>query len=346
MIFSGRWQASPVVVSGEGGDALKPGVSLVMTVRNEGDSIRRLLDSICQQTLPPAEVVIVDGGSTDNTAQIVGEYMAAQPIRLLERPGANISQGRNEAIRAAKCDLIAVTDAGTRLDPRWLEELTRPLLEDAGAVDVVPGFFIPDPQTPFERAMGATVLPAVEDVDPERFLPSSRSVAFRREAWEKSGGYPEWLDYCEDLVFDIRLRDLGFRFAFAPGAKVYFRPRSNLRAFFVQYYRYARGDGKADLWRKRHAIRYFAYILGPTLFLWALKRRETAPGKLELVLILLAAGAYCRRPYARLLPLLAGLSLSSKLQALSLVPLIRVTGDIAKMFGYPVGVLWRLRRGR
>ena len=317
-------------------------VSLVMTVRNEGDNMRRLLDSISNQTSQPAEIVIVDGGSADNTREVIQSLAVELPVRLIERPGANISEGRNEAIRAASCDIVAVTDAGVRLDPHWLQELTRPLLAQDRRVDVVSGFFIADPHTPFEMAMGATVLPAVEDIDPERFLPSSRSVAFRKSAWEQTGGYPEWLDYCEDLVFDMRLRDTGCRFEFAPGALVYFRPRSSLRAFYVQYYRYARGDGKANLWLKRHVIRYATYTVGPALGLWAWRHRGDPAGKLALALVALAAAGYCRRPYARLLPMLKGLPPSEVFYALSLVPAIRVTGDIAKMVGYPAGVAWRL----
>jgi GT2 family glycosyltransferase len=207
----------------------------------------------------------------------------------------------------------------------------------------VSGFFVPDPQTPFEMAMGATVLPALEDVEPDKFLPSSRSVAFRKSAWAKVGGYPEWLDYCEDLVFDLDLWAAGCRFEFAPGALVYFRPRSSLRAFYVQYYRYARGDGKADLWRNRHALRYATYTAGPTLAMWAWRHRRSAPGKAALGVVALAAMGYCRRPYARLIPTLKGLPLSSRLYALFMVPVIRLTGDVAKMAGYPVGVAWRLR---
>ena len=114
----------------------------------------------------------------------------------------------------------------------------------------VAGFFVPDVRTTFEIAMGATVLPTVDEVKPESFLPSSRSVAFTKDAWAAAGGYPEWIDYCEDLIFDFRLRDVAGPFAWAPDAVAHFRPRGSLKAFFKQYYRYARGDGKADLWRK------------------------------------------------------------------------------------------------
>ncbi len=317
-------------------------VSLVMTVRNEVATLPGLLESVLNQSILPAEIVIVDGGSTDGTPDIARKYASILPIHVIEKPGANISEGRNAAIEAAYYPIIAVTDAGVRLDPRWLESLATPLLDESSQTDVVSGFFVPDPQTPFERAMGATVLPTLPDIDPATFLPSSRSIAFRKDAWEAVGGYPEWLDYCEDLVFDLRLRDLDKRFLFAPQAVAHFRPRPTLRAFFQQYYRYARGDGKADLWRKRHAIRYLTYTAGPLIALLSWRSRRSLPGKAGLVLLAAASAAYCTRPYIRLLPMLSGLPLRSALYAITFVPLIRLTGDIAKMLGYPVGLLWRL----
>ena len=186
--------------------------------------------------------------------------------------------------------------------------------------------------------MGATVLPAPADVDPATFLPSSRSVAFRRAAWERAGGYPEWLDYCEDVVFDLRLRESGAAFAFAPDAVAYFRPRGSWRAFWRQYYRYARGDGKAGLFARRHAIRYATY--GALAWFLARGRRRS----LLWPLFLLAGLGYVRRPYARLARWLPQLTPAQRLAAIIAVPLIRLVGDGAKMVGYPVGLAWRWRR--
>jgi hypothetical protein len=202
----------------------------------------------------------------------------------------------------------------------------------------VAGFFLPDPCTLFEVAMGATVLPQLADVRPEKFLPSSRSVAFRREAWQTVGGYPEWVDYCEDLVFDLALRERG-PFAFAPKAIAYFRPRASLSAFFRQYYQYARGDGKADLWRKRHAIRYLTYLVAVPAI--ALAGALLSPWWWTLYVI--GAAAYTVTPYRRLVTMWGKLSAVEKIQAALLVPIIRLTGDVAKMVGYPVGVVWRLK---
>lgn len=313
-------------------------ISLIVTVKNEASSIGNLLDSLRAQTRLPSEIVIVDGGSTDGTIEVIDSYRAKLLIRLLIRQGSNISQGRNEAIAASSGEIIASTDAGVRLSPHWLEELARPLEED-GSVDVVGGFFLPDPQTVFEMAMGATVLPVLADIKRDRFLPSSRSVAFRKEAWEKVGGYPDWLDYCEDLVFDFALRDAGCRFSFAPRALVHFRPRSNLRAFWRQYFRYSRGDGKADLWRRRHAIRYLTYLLvGPVLIVMGLLQHP-----LWWLVLLSGMTAYLWSPYKRLWPMMKGFSWQDRVRAILLVPVIRVWGDVAKMAGYPVGVFWRIR---
>ncbi len=318
-------------------------VSVIVTVKNEGRALRKLMDSLCAQTRRPDEVVVVDGGSTDDTVEVVREYTARLPLRILVRPGANISQGRNTAVDAASGEIIASTDAGVRLSPNWLEELIKPF-ERPNPPSVVSGFFLPDPQSIFEVAMGATVLPTLGEVNLQRrfrrFLPSSRSMAFTKEAWEKVGGYPEWLDYCEDLVFDLKLRDAYGPFAFAPKAIAYFRPRSSLGDFFVQYYRYARGDGKADLWRQRHAVRYLTYlVLIPLIIFLGLRR-----GPLWWLPLPVGCAIVFWTPYKRLLPMIANYSTWDKIKAILLVPIIRVTGDMAKMIGYPLGVIWRLRR--
>jgi glycosyltransferase involved in cell wall biosynthesis len=312
-------------------------VSLIATVKNEADSISRLLDSIAAQTRPPDEVVICDGGSGDGTL----DRLRAEtrfPIRIIERPSTNISQGRNAAIEATTSDVIASADAGVQLDPNWLQSLISEFERNPQAA-VVSGFFVPAPQTPFEVAMGATVLPERRDIRPETFLPSSRSVAFKKEAWKEAGRYPEWLDYCEDLVFDFALLKKYRPFAFAPEATVYFRPRGSLRAFFRQYYLYARGDGKANLWLKRHAMRYATYLIAvPGIALLSRINRWF------LLLYLVGGVVYTRTPYRRLWPKLKSLAPVDRLKAVALVPIIRVVGDAAKMLGYPVGVLWRLKR--
>lgn len=335
-------------------------VTVIATVLNEAGSISGFLESLAHQTRRPDAVIIVDGGSTDGTVEALREWESAGklPLRVIEAPGANISRGRNIAVGAAETEIIAGTDAGTRLEHGWLQNLMAPF-EQEMPPDVVAGFFATAPQTIFETALGATTLPAIEDVNPDRFLPSSRSIAFRKSVWQNLGGYPEWLDFCEDLLFDLWLREDGYRIAFAPDATAHFRPRRSLRQFFWQYYRYARGDGKADLWPMRHAIRYFIYLVAVPLLL-KLAGSQPAPeqkrntryavrSNSELVwknnvarlALILGAGLMLRPPALRLWRLTRGWSWGRRLLALTWVPIIRVTGDVAKMLGYPVGRWWR-----
>ncbi len=312
-------------------------ISLIVTVLNEARSLPALLDTIAAQTRLPDEVIICDGGSTDKTIELLRAEMRF-PLHVIARPGSNISQGRNAAIAAAAGEVIASTDAGVRLDPKWLEKLVAQ--DRILRHQVVAGFFLPDAQTPYEVALGATVLPTLDDIQPDRFLPSSRSIAFTKEAWRTAGGYPEWLDYCEDLVFDFALLAHYQPFAFAPEAIVYFRPRSSLRAFFKQYYLYARGDGKAHLWLKRHLIRYVTYLIGvPGIAVLS------AFNPWCLLFYLVGAAFYLKRPYQRLRPRLRELGGSAFAQFTTIgwVPVIRLAGDVAKMIGYPIGLWWRLR---
>lgn len=329
-------------------------VSVVATVLNERETVGVLLDSLVDQSRRPDEVVICDGGSRDGTVSVLEEYRGRLPgLKIVRAGGLNISQGRNRAISEATGSVIAVTDAGVRLEACWLERLIAPLANAGPGREsraaAVAGFFSPEVEGPFQMAMGAAVLPLTAEIDPSRFLPSSRSVAFRKTLWEEVGGYPEWLDYCEDLVFDLRIQALTSAgesaFAWAPQAVAHFRPRTSMAAFCKQYYRYARGDGKADLWRLRHAVRYATYLLlAPALLghgLWG----QQAPW---LGWIGLAAGgvAICARPWRRLGTMTKGRPTASLALSALLVPAIRLAGDAAKMAGYPVGLFWRWRNSR
>lgn len=321
-------------------------VSVIMTVFNEAASIQQVLATLAKQSRRPDEIVIVDGGSTDDTVAKIEQFCREQPealnIQVIVEKGANISQGRNKAIAAAKHEIIAATDAGVRLENNWLERLITPFSESENT-EVVSGFFQadPNPNSPFEIALGATTLPLRFEIEPEKFLPSSRSVAFTKKAWQAAGGYPEWLDYCEDLIFDLNLKKQRFSFVWQPTAVAYFRPRSTPLAFYKQYYRYARGDGKANLFLKRHLIRYATYLVFAPLLIWLSLKKAWA-----WLLLLGGVAAYTRTPYRRLLqhtPAYQQLSLPDKVLATLWVPLIRVIGDVAKMCGYPVGIIWKFR---
>jgi glycosyltransferase involved in cell wall biosynthesis len=313
-------------------------LSVIATVKNEASSIHALLDSLRRQTRAPDEIIVVDGGSTDGTLSILQH--AEPPVRTISAPGTNISEGRNIAIRAARYDLILVTDAGVSLPDTWVECLYGPLARDE-SVAMVGGFFESAPESLFEWALGSTTLPLENEIDPDTFMPSHRSVAFRRSVWKTLGGYPEWLDYCEDLLFDMRLRAGGHRVIFEPRATVAFRPRATPKAFAAQYFRYARGDGKARILVRRHLIRYAAYSLAIVLQVMACRMPRLRKPLVGASVLLSAA--YCRRPWLRLHATRARRSIRQLVLAAALVPFLRFSGDVAKMIGFPVGLVWSAR---
>jgi glycosyltransferase involved in cell wall biosynthesis len=297
-------------------------VSLVTTVKDVADGIDAFLASIAAQTRPPDEVIVVDGGSADGTVE---RLRAAEGITLVEESGANIARGRNVAIAASTHDVLAVTDGDCVLEPDWLERIIAPLEDGA---DVAMGFYAPIADGFLARCMAAVNLPDASEVDEATFMPSSRSVAFRREAIEAAGGYPEWLDIGEDMYVDHRWRELGLDLRFVPEAVVHWRLRTSLRDTWVQYFRYARGDAIAGMHPERHALRFGVYGLA----LYALGTR----GALRKAGTLAGAVAYAGKPLRRAAGRLDGVG--ERAAALAAVPALMAFVDLAKMAGYLAGL--------
>src|SRR5438445_4411990 len=91
--------------------------SLIVTVLNEVSTVDALLESVAHQTLAPEEIVVADGGSTDGTREALQRWTSRLPLRVVDARGDNIARGRDVAIEASTSELIAVTDAGVRLEP-------------------------------------------------------------------------------------------------------------------------------------------------------------------------------------------------------------------------------------
>jgi polysaccharide pyruvyl transferase CsaB len=215
-------------------------VSLIATARNEGENARRWFDDLMKQTRLPDEVVVVDAGSTDGTFEVLSTLagQSAVPFHVLSRPGANIASGRNLAISRARGAVIASTDFGCRLRSTWLERLIAPFEDDAD-LQVVAGWYE-------ARPGGRRWWPSLRDVRPETFLPSSRSIAFTRDAWATVGGYPEWLTLTgEDTYLDLELQQYCPRWAFVPDAVVDWDAPATLTGYWRKVHGWTVGDGES-----------------------------------------------------------------------------------------------------
>ncbi len=235
-------------------------VSLIATVRNERSSVPRWIASVAAQTRVPDEIVIVDAGSTDGTAEEI-EAEAARlglKVTVLSEPHANIAHGRNLAIQHARATVLAATDLGCRLTPSWLDRIVAPF-EDDEAIEVVAGWYVAlERGRPQQRRRW----PTLEQIAPGDFLPSSRSIAFTREAWATVGGYPEWLTLTgEDTWFALELRRFCERWAFVPEAVVEWQAPATMGEYWRKIHAWSVGDGESGV-AARHYWKSFRRAAG------------------------------------------------------------------------------------
>src|SRR5207237_2466805 len=123
-------------------------------------------------------------------------------------------KGRNLGIAAAANDWIALTDAGIRLEPDWLERLAEAAEKDS-SLPVISGNYEPVVNTFFERCAALTY-PAARTMRNGQMMrgPFVASMLMRRDVWEAVGGFPD-LRAAEDLFFIDRVRELGFGIGWA-----------------------------------------------------------------------------------------------------------------------------------
>jgi glycosyltransferase involved in cell wall biosynthesis len=106
-----------------------PRISIIVTVLNDR-RLLRTLHSLQGQTLPPGEIWVADGGSTDGTFELAEDLARSDPrIRPLRAPGT-IAESRNQALRRVSGEFVAFLDADEVAPPGWLAALVAPLVQD------------------------------------------------------------------------------------------------------------------------------------------------------------------------------------------------------------------------
>lgn len=247
--------------------------TVCITVLNEEATIERLLNALANQTLRPQEIIITDGGSHDRTLAVAtafGKKNPKLPVRIISVKG-NRSVGRNAAIRRASSEWLAITDAGCVPRQDWLAELTK--TQQRSQAKVVAGYYEGLPSTPLEEAMVPYVLVMPDRVDPDKFLPATRSLLIHKSIWQKAGGFDESLSDNEDYAFARNIAKLT-KIAFARNAIVSWLPRQNLRQFFWMLFRFARGDIQAEILRPKVLLLFVRYLIALAVVTWLVMVRN------------------------------------------------------------------------
>ncbi|QKV97834.1 glycosyltransferase family 2 protein [Streptomyces sp. NA02950] len=193
------------------GPAPRPAVSVVIPCYDYGRYLPQAVASVLAQTYEDWELVVVDDGSTDNTAAVAESLIARNPgrrIRLLRQANAGVSAARNAGITASEGRYILPLDADDVIEPTMLEKTVAVLEGDPdlaiASTDV--SAFTDDEDIPAQ----VLALPAYNPQLLLRRLIMFYCSLYRREVWEAVGGYDEEMRAGEDWDFWIACAERGF----------------------------------------------------------------------------------------------------------------------------------------
>jgi glycosyltransferase involved in cell wall biosynthesis len=222
-------------------------VSIVIPARDSeatlGDTLRALRSQV---GVTPLELLVVDNGSTDGTAEVAW----AAGATVLTEPTPGPSAARNCGLTSARGDVVAHVDADTVPTSRWLSAITRPFVDDAVVLVAGRNVSYP-PETAAERYIAASGLIETERAVRRAQFPfaPSMNMAVRREAAIAVGGWAEELATGEDVDFSHRVcRHFDCPITYAAGAVVLHRNRASDAALRHQAWTY--GEGAAALYRR------------------------------------------------------------------------------------------------
>lgn len=232
-------------------------VSVCAVVLNEEKTIQALLDSLLNQTKKPDEIILIDGGSKDKTVKIIKSFQKKYPFIKLFVKKTSIPQARNLAVKKAKGEIILFIDAGCKAKKDWLEKMLNCFQKDKNAM-IVAGAYEMKAKTPLQKAFSLFVGVQRQNFKEKNFVPSTRSVAFKKDLWEKLNGFNESLQKAEDTEFFLKAEKIGAKKILCPEAKVIWFEFENLKLkdMIKKFFSYAKEDAKTLIfWNKNKGIK-------------------------------------------------------------------------------------------
>jgi glycosyltransferase involved in cell wall biosynthesis len=188
-----------------------PRVSVVVPAYNEARHLERCLSSLQRQSLPLYEIVVVDDGSSDETAVIAARH----PIHLIQTAHRGPAHARNAGARATRGDILVFVDADIECATAYVERLIAPIVEGRAAGTFSKETFIGNASNPWARAYARIRRLAFPRLLPESHPEESANFrAILRDRFVQIGGYDE-VGYGEDMTLAPKLGHLAIA---SPGA--------------------------------------------------------------------------------------------------------------------------------
>ncbi len=224
-----------------------PTVSIIIPVYNAETTIEVLLDSLQKIVYDKKniEVIVVDGGSTDKTIDIVKRYT----VKLIVEPRKGLNIARNIGIRKSQGDIILFTDSDCKVPKDWVNIMVNNFKNPE--IGCVGGSVVGYKNSFLSKYADLSFMPVLrrfrnyvvlDNVEPPLHYPAGCNMGFRRNIVERLGGFNESIHFGfdEDELVE-RICDSGFKMVLDPKSIIKHQHRTSLRRLLKQTFNYGRG---------------------------------------------------------------------------------------------------------
>ncbi|VVB60031.1 Glycosyltransferase AglI [uncultured archaeon] len=214
-------------------------ISVIIPAYNSEKTIRGCLQALQSQSIKDIEVIVVDDGSSDDTASIVKSF---KNVKFFKRQHKGPASERNFGAKMAKGEILLFTDSDCEPDKNWVSEMVAPFKSDKSVVGVSGTY-----RTRQKELIARFAQYEIEERHEKMAKAGSIdfigtfSAGYRKEIFDKFGGFDESFSTSagEDPELSFRIAEAGYKMVFAPKAFVYHTHPNTLRKYLKQKYRNA-----------------------------------------------------------------------------------------------------------